>query len=132
MNIIVVPKNKLKEIYNIKNTILISITSDEPAITNFQEQHILRLYFDDVNSSVDGRLFSTYDANKIKSFIINRPSNIDTILCSCDAGISRSAGVASALMYWMNGSDNEIWSNNKYRPNSFIYHTLLKILFDTE
>ena len=130
MKIIVVPKNKLKEIYNISNTILISITSDEPAITNFEEKDILRLYFDDVDSIIHGRLLSESDANKIKYFIINNKKHVNTIICSCDAGISRSSAIAAALMYWINGSDNEIWDNPRYVPNRFVYRTLLNVFFE--
>lgn len=130
MKIIVVPKNKLKDIEDVENKILISITSGDPAITNFQEENILRLYFDDVDSEDKGRLFSIEDANKIKNFIINRDSLVDTIICSCDAGISRSSATAAALMYWINGSDMSIWNNPRYIPNRFVYRTLINQLFE--
>ena len=50
------------------------------------------------------------------------------MIIQCDAGVSRSAGVAGALMKYYNGDDSEIFENPKYRPNMRCYRTMLNEL----
>lgn len=47
----------------------------------------------------------------------------------CEAGQSRSAGVAAALSKWINGEDWDYFLNPKYTPNSYCYQTILKWAF---
>ena len=84
---------------------------------------ILVLWFDDVDG--DGGMTDD-DAKKIHQFV-ERYKHRDFII-QCDAGVSRSAGVAGALMKYYNGDDSEIFDNPKYRPNMRCYRTMLNEL----
>lgn len=50
------------------------------------------------------------------------------IIVHCDAGVSRSAGIAAALMKHYNGDDSEIFDNPRYVPNMLCYRTMLNVL----
>ena len=51
---------------------------------------------------------------------IEQYGDID-IIVHCDAGISRSAGVAAAIMQYYLGDDSEIFDSGMYRPNMWCY-----------
>jgi predicted protein tyrosine phosphatase len=89
---------------------------------------ILRLQFWDLNGSRPGyeRVFTEDDAREIRIFV-SKHKDIGTIVCHCEAGISRSSGVAAALAKSINGDDSKFFSG-RYRPNSLAYKTLLREL----
>lgn len=98
---------------------------------------ILRLYFcdaDRVGVDVYGRkvtedsLMNDYDAQKVCDFV-KANDNVD-IIVHCDAGISRSAGVAAAIMKYLTGSDMEIFKNGKYQPNMWCYRKVLSKFYE--
>lgn len=68
--------------------------------------------------------FSMEDADKIVSFIKKYANDIEMIIIHCEAGISRSAGVAAALSKCING-DDEIFFK-RYLPNSLVYSSIIK------
>jgi predicted protein tyrosine phosphatase len=85
---------------------------------------VLRLAFDDVD--VAGSIWkapSEEDAEAIVRFVAERRSMADLIVCQCEAGMSRSAGVAAALSRWLNGHDEEFFE--RYLPNRRIYRLIL-------
>ena len=84
---------------------------------------ILVLWFDDVEG-VGG--MTGDDAKKVHWFV-ERHRHLP-IIVQCDAGVSRSAGVAGALMKHYNGDDSEIFDNPKYRPNMRCYRMVLNEL----
>lgn len=57
--------------------------------------------------------------------IVNRyKDKINLIICQCEAGISRSAGVAGALSKVLNKDDSKIFED--YCPNMLVYRTVLE------
>lgn len=69
--------------------------------------------------------FTEKNAKNILSFV-NIVKNYIEILCvHCEAGISRSAGVAGALSKIYNGDDSYYFKN--YIPNIYVYRVLLQI-----
>jgi len=120
--------------YNVKEPhIIISIKSPDsnrpiiPYRPNCLE--ILYLEFHDLDgvhfpSSVDYELISSSQAKKVWEIVNIYKDKISLIICQCEAGISRSAGVAGALSKVLNGKDTEIFK--KYLPNMLVYRTILK------
>lgn len=106
--------------------------SDENGIVS-----ILPLHFSDadqVGTDVYGRnaerkdLFSDADAYMIKRFL-NKFPNTDVIV-HCDAGISRSSGIAAAILKAYTNDDTKIFNSPKYRPNMLCYRTTLNELLE--
>lgn len=87
---------------------------------------VLRLWFDDVESGKD--CIQKEDTEKIKRFV--EAHKEDSIIVHCDAGVSRSAGIAAALMKYYNGDDTPIFDNPRYCPNMLCYRTMLNTLME--
>ena len=85
--------------------------------------------FNDCNTEREGGL--TYDeAKQIVDFIetVVSRNDIQTFIVHCDAGESRSAGVAAAVSkYYFN--DDSKWFSEK-EPNSRVYNLILEELVD--
>lgn len=101
---------------------------------------VLRLSFADADRvsepDVYGRvvsesdMMSNDDAKKIVEFLKKYP-NTD-IIVHCDAGISRSSGVAAAIMKWATGDDSPIFKSYRYCPNTWCYRKTLEALMTQE
>lgn len=85
---------------------------------------VLLLFFDDVESGPDS--ITVDDARKIRSFL--EANKGYKVIVHCDAGISRSAGVAAAIMKHYNGDDTPIFDNPRYVPNMRCYRKMLEEL----
>ena len=71
---------------------------------------ILPLYFQDVT---DGEYAMNEDMGRAVVNFVTRHPNED-IIVHCEMGVSRSAGVAAALMKWFNDDDMPIFRSYKY------------------
>lgn len=125
----IVPKHTLEKISSdlITDCIIISIHSadvNEPNIAaNEHIKNVLFLCFDDV---VKGeKNFIDQPQAKLINRFVNEYASLPLCIVSCDAGISRSAGVAAALSLIHNGSDEEIFSDPKFCPNMDVYRAIL-------
>lgn len=96
---------------------------------------ILRLSFADADSpgvDVYGRqatvsdLMQREDGLKIKALLDKYPAA--DVIVHCDAGISRSAGVAAGILKAQTGSDSQIFDSPMHRPNMHCYMTTLQAL----
>lgn len=118
--------------------IVISITDPEKddaviADSSFQLA-ILRLKFHDIigaksislkdSSSTNEIAMSQENAQAVLNFVCEHVENAKLIVCHCEAGISRSAGVAAALSRILNTQDEFFFDN--YWPNRWVYERLLE------
>jgi predicted protein tyrosine phosphatase len=116
--------------------IIISIGDPNDELAPICEQPackgILRLQFhdwDDKNKIIFDRLntpesrkyifYSESQAKQVFDFVQTHIKEVECILCQCDAGISRSAGMAAALSRILNGTDEYFFK--RYIPNSRVY-----------
>ena len=90
---------------------------------------ILRLYFEDKERG-DGTM-TREDAVSIRNFVEAFP-DAQQIIVHCGAGISRSAGVAAAILKRFTGSDERIFQNPRYCPNMHVYRMLLNEFYESE
>lgn len=138
----------IKEIQRDKpdnKVVCISITDpkSEPANLSLLDVDVLRLSFHDLDQTypISGPaivLFNQVMAQQIKDFItmkiwMHMGRHLDdselVVVINCEAGISRSAGVAAALSKHYTGDDSRFFSNaGKYLPNRLVYRTLLNLL----
>jgi len=68
------------------------------------------------------------DAKKIAEFVSYYKDKI--IIVHCDAGQSRSAGVAAALSKYYNNDDSEYFDNPRFTPNMWCYKQIMNALVD--
>lgn len=73
------------------------------------------------------RLFSPTDAQAVVAFVrTHHVCGIRRVLIHCDAGISRSAGMAAALAKFYTGDD--FWFFKHKRPNMLVYRLMMEAL----
>lgn len=68
------------------------------------------------------------DAKKIAEFVSQNRDKI--IIVHCDAGQSRSAGVAAAISKYYNNCDFEYFDNPRYTPNMFCYRLMTNAMMN--
>lgn len=76
----------------------------------------------------EGDLINDADAFLIKR-LLNKFPDTD-IIVHCDAGISRSSGIAAAILKAYTGDDSQIFNNPRYRPNMRCYRVVLNELME--
>ena len=78
--------------------------------------------------------FSEEDAKNIIRFVHETLDiyDIDTIVCQCDAGISRSSATAAALSKIINNDDFWVFENKNYVPNNTIYKMILNAYYESK
>ena len=96
---------------------------------------ILRLSFSDAdgegldvygNCVDESDLMTDEDARKVAAFV---EAHRDVyILVHCDAGISRSAGVAAAILKHYTGDDRQVFRSGRHYPNMWCYCKTLNAL----
>jgi predicted protein tyrosine phosphatase len=85
---------------------------------------LVRLAFYDSDTPAAGRvLFDRAMAARIWDLVEQHRSAAEIIRVHCDAGLSRSPGVAAALALVLHGDDREFFA--RYRPNRLVYRTML-------
>lgn len=113
--------------------VVISITTsphDEARIPETPAfRGILRLaFFDsDLPPEEEGPegLFAAADARRIWDFVLAHRAQVACVVLHCNAGLSRSPGVAAALARALDGEDAEFFA--RYKPNSRVYRILLDV-----
>ena len=117
------PQNEDSVVISIGDVESVYHDSIFPSIYN-KIRSVLPLKFDDVDGGKN--CITKEDAQMIKSFIERHKDKL--IIVHCDGGVSRSAGIAAALMKYYNGDDTPIFDNPKYYPNMLCYRTMLNKL----
>lgn len=115
---------------------IVSPGDDWPQLVHDNRLEVLRLQFKDVDKVREqdkGRikgLFNDVHADKIWKFVESVKDRIDTLLVHCEAGLSRSPGVAAAIahVYLCKEAEQSFFDN--YTPNRHVYRTLLEHHYD--
>jgi len=146
MKFIIMSEREIRDYKTDMKHIIISISSPN-ALTaiippNKKCLGILRLVFHDLDGTnnpsksdytlfTQGKytLFTEKQAQAILNFVTRYILNVEVVICQCEAGISRSAGVAGALSKIINGDDTYIFKN--YVPNILVYRTILEVSHET-
>ena len=120
--------------------IVISVTDPDRTDASVLEtpllQAVLRLRFHDNAQTVDlpglegmslGAVteapMTREDAQAILAFVREHLDQVGLIVCQCEAGVSRSAGIAAALSRILQGDDSYFFAN--YWPNQWVYRAIL-------
>jgi len=78
---------------------------------------------------IDIILFDELMARKVLEFVKYYQNKVRVIVVHCEAGISRSAGVAGALSLIYNGTDQYYFDH--YVPNMYVYRKILNCYMDS-
>ena len=137
MNKITVEKRSKIELHEDKVIISIYTPSNKPAIIsdNPTIRDILFLSFEDCDNTdkeryPDSSVFSYNQAFLIFHFVMKWWNKVDSIWVQCEGGISRSAGVAAAILKALTNDDSQIFNNKKYCPNMLVYRKTLEAFID--
>jgi len=112
--------------------VVISITDPENPDARLAESDqriaVIRLQFHDIGDygqPLRNRIvMSDEDAEKILDFCC-KYQHVSRIVCQCEAGMSRSAGIAAALSKIFQDEDRFFFAN--FAPNRWVYRTILDV-----
>lgn len=110
-------------------TAVITIRTPKNACINLDNMniyHILHLAFKDSDTDTD--IIEKRHAIAILNFA--KQNKHITIICQCEAGISRSAGVAAALSVIYNKTDKWVFDDPLFKPNMKVYRTILNNYYE--
>ena len=114
---------------------IISITDPDSKPANITRSPgfsgIIRMRFDDIEQDDfwHGKFLNamrSWQAKEIAKFVNEVEDKIDFLFVHCEAGISRSAGVATAISLAKFGNDEEFFKSGKYSPNMNCYKLTLE------
>jgi len=135
MKIKVLSREQFEEFTSDEKYIVISIT--DPNSEEVESQHdyfaMLSLSFYDLDKDTEVFPYSRFmfkddDAHQILDFVKSFRYLVDLCVVHCEAGISRSAGVAGALAKIFNEDDKYYFDH--YLPNMLVYSKILKVYYD--
>ena len=92
---------------------------------------VLYLSFEDVSEDSEGAMTEA-DAEKIKNFVLKWADKADTIWVQCEMDVSRSAGIAMALMEYFRLDLTPIFVNPTYCPNMLCYELTQQMFKDLQ
>lgn len=143
MEFLILNRDRVKSYSTEKKHILIQIYCHddyaEPTLHLWTRLDTLQIQFDDWDENAKNKIcelyktsqkakemifFSEKHAKRIIKFVKRYLDKIELIVCQCDAGISRSAGVTAALSKCINDDDEYFFKH--YLPNSLVHSTILK------
>lgn len=131
------------------HTALISITDADWTFAElaYQPEFLLQIAFDDVDNDVivdelgrkpteeerqqleaKYKMFSDAQAEQVASFYHSHQDAIETLICQCEHGQSRSAAVAAAIMEYRNKSGIKVFAHDSYYPNKVVFRKVLAAL----
>lgn len=70
-------------------------------------------------------MISDEQAKRIAAFLVPIYNEIDILICQCEYGQSRSAGVAAAVMEFYSRSGITIFAATGYYPNKLVFKKVL-------
>ncbi len=86
---------------------------------------ILQLQFDDITRDIPCYCaFEKEQAEQVVDFVLEYQDKVEMFVCQCDAGISRSAGVALVLDEMFQGNGVPIKDDPRFSPNPLVVKLL--------
>jgi predicted protein tyrosine phosphatase len=131
IRVIAISRSELRDFSSDEPYVVISITEPDARPAELQRdanrKAILRLQFHDVDRIMEGtQAITSAQGSQIWAFAKENATSVGLIVCQCEAGISRSAGIAAALAKAFNDDDREFFESNRYLPNRMAYRAVMK------
>lgn len=111
---------------------IVSFADEEDDFLDFpKDSNVLKIVFYDIRPS--STIKEHYDrllpeAKDIAKFVNQKILEGKDIICQCDYGISRSAGLAAAILERYAHRGIDVFANYKYTPNQFVYNKVYQEL----
>lgn len=111
---------------------IVSFADEEDDFLDFpKDSNVLKIVFYDIRPS--STIKEHYDrllpeAKDIARFVNQKILEGKDIICQCDYGISRSAGLAAAILERYAHRGIDVFANYKYTPNQFVYNKVYQEL----
>lgn len=123
-----------------KAIISISTPNDKPAdidTNNHSIVDILQLSFVDADDDQkdmypEGWIYTNEQAQQVVDFVLKNKDKIECLWVHCDAGVSRSAGVAAAILKALTGDDSKIFDCKQFAPNMTVYRKTLNAFYNNK
>jgi len=138
IDILVFSRETIKEFVTDRPYLLISIRDPKSELVETQDNpnQVARIdlefsdwdleKFPQLKDKPQLKAFTKEDAQYIINILRLTEKYINLIVVNCEAGISRSAGVAAALAKCLGQSDEKFFNpRGPYCPNRYVYRTLL-------
>lgn len=142
MYVVVMPRFKAEEqsecdFASDKAIISIYTPTDEPANIckdNKSIKDVLYIPFVDAEcidaeKYPEGWIYSDEQAELVYNFVMKYKNQIECLWIHCDGGVSRSAGMAAAILKALTGDDSQIFDNKEYYPNMTVYRRTLNAFY---
>ena len=139
--ILIRSRTAIEQIQFEPKTALISITDADWHFAELvsEPDYVLRLAFDDVDNDIfigvanenknavakKYHMLSDEQAKQIANFYAEVHDKVDTIICQCEHGQSRSAAVAAAILEHKSRSGIKVFAHDKYYPNKAVFNKVL-------
>lgn len=138
MRIIICSRSSIEHKVLPDNTAVISIADfgDDFAVLKSPPSALLQLSFNDVDNDIfidelgddiaeKYHMFTDAQAEQVVDFYRQLPPETEYIVCQCEHGQSRSAGIAAALLQHRCSKGIDIFANDKYYPNKVVYRKVM-------
>lgn len=132
MNVIVMDRGTLQKYlygnFPYQDTAVVSFYGDDEKDVNFsvnpKVQYVKVRVNDEKNITEDQREWYRCELSKVVMNIDTWETRgeVHTIICQCDAGVSRSAGCAAAIRQYYHGDGIKYFANEIYSPNINVYN----------
>lgn len=115
---------------------VISFADEEDEFLDFPDNiSVLKVVFYDIRPS--STVKEHYDkllpeAKDIAIFVNQAIKEGKDIICQCDYGISRSAGLAAAILQRYAHRGLDVFADYRYTPNQFVYNKVYKALMELD
>ena len=114
------------------DTAIVSFADSEDEFINFPKNtNVLKIPFSDIRpyTTVEEHYANLLpEAPKIAEFIDANLKKNRNIICQCDYGVSRSAGLAAAIMEHYKREGIKVFADYRYTPNQFVFNKVLTAL----
>ena len=115
-----------------ENTAIVSFADTVDDFIEFpKETNVLKIPFYDIRpSSIPEEHYSRMlpEAEEIAKFVDDNLRLSRNIICQCDYDISRSAGLAAAIMEHYKHEGIKMFADYHYTPNQFVFNKVLHAL----
>ena len=129
LKFLVLSRNQVRHVDPELDHITISVTDPNDSLANLPFSQnpsckgVLRLSFHDVDSEKNGTIFTREQARQILDFVNDHLHEIELIVIHCEAGISRSAGIAASLSSIYLNHDSGFFKT--HIPNMHVFRQIL-------